>query len=616
MRTVTVALSIAGWLLGACAPTEDGELADGAAPADAAPGQSAPAETVEQAREFIANAEAELADVWEYASRVFWVQSNFITFDTNWLAARVSAETTTLAVSLANETKRFEHLDLPPALERKMNLLRTGITLPAPSMEGAAKELADITTWLESTYSTGRYEYRGEPLGLPELEEIIDFSRDPEALAEVWTGWRTVSEPMAERYARMVEIATEGARELGYDNLAEMWLSRYGMSPEAMEAEVERLWGQVEPLYEELHCHVGAELNEFYGDDVQPADGPIRADLLGNMWAQQWSNIYDLVAPEDADPGIDLTALLKAQGYTAEQMVRTGESFFTSLGFEPLPDTFWERSLVTRPADRDVVCHASAWDIDMRDDLRIKMCTEINADDFQTVHHELGHNFYQRAYADQDLLFREGAHDGFHEAVGDFIALSITPEYLQSIGLIDELPPSSADTGLLMQQALDKIAFLPFGLMMDQWRWRVLRGEVSPDQYNEAWWELRESYQGIRPPAPRPETAFDPGAKYHIPNNVPYLRYFLSFIMQFQFHQAACEIAGWEGPLHRCSIYGNEEVGRRFEAMLELGSSRPWPDALEAFTGTRNMDASSIIAYFEPLMGWLREQNASRQCGW
>jgi len=613
----TIGLGIA-LSLTACSPSDTASEvpASRAASASAsAPQGNAPA-TADEAREFIAATEAELAEIYEYAGRVFWVQANFINFDTNWLAARVSAETTKLAVSLANETKRFEHLQLPEALDRKMNVLRTGITLPAPSTPGAAEELADITTWLESTYSTGRYRMGSSDLGLADLEQIIDTSRDPQALAEAWTGWRTIAEPMAERYARMVEIANEGARELGFDDLSQMWLSNYGMSPAAMESEVERLWGQVEPLYEQLHCHVRSQLNAQYGDPVQPLDAPIRADLLGNMWSQQWGNIYDLVAPEDSDPGIDLTAILREQNYTPERMIETGEAFFTSLGFDPLPQTFWERSLMVQPRDRDVVCHASAWDIDSKDDLRIKMCTEINAEDFQTVHHELGHNFYQRAYAEQDMLFRDGAHDGFHEAVGDFVALSITPEYLQTLGLIDDLPPSSADTGLLMKQALDKIAFLPFGLMMDQWRWKVLRGEVTPSQYNDAWWELRSRYQGIRPPSPRPATAFDPGAKYHIPANVPYLRYFLSFIMQFQFHEAACEMAGWEGPLHRCSIYGNEEVGRRFEAMLELGSSRPWQDALEAFTGARSMDGSAIIAYFEPLMAYLQEQNASRQCGW
>jgi peptidyl-dipeptidase A len=421
---------------------------------------------------------------------------------------------------------------------------------------------------------------------------------------------------MRDRYARLVEIANEGARELGYTDLAEMWLSRYEMSPAAMETEVDRLWGEVRPLYEALHCHVRARLNEYYGDEVQPATGLIRADLLGNMWGQQWGNIYDLVAPEGESSAIDLTATLNARGYAPEDIIRTGDGFFTSLGFEPLPDTFWQRSLITKPRDRDVQCHASAWSIDGHDDVRIKMCTEINAEDFNTVHHELGHNFYQRAYAGQDHLFRTGAHDGFHEAVGDFIALSVTPEYLVEIGLIDEAPDATADVGLLLRQALDKIAFLPFGLLVDQWRWRVLRGGVEPAQYNDLWWELRARYQGLRAPGDRPADAFDPGAKYHIPASTPYLRYFLSYVMQFQLHEAACRMMGWEGPLHRCSIYGSEEVGARLNAMLELGASRPWPEALEAFAGTREMDGSAISEYFAPLMEYLAEQNEGRTCGW
>jgi peptidyl-dipeptidase A len=372
----------------------------------------------------------------------------------------------------------------------------------------------------------------------------------------------------------------------------------------------------VSPLYEALHCHVRARLNDYYGDEVQPATGLIRADLLGNMWGQQWGNIYDLVAPEGEGSRIDLTATLKERAYTPEDIVRTGDGFFTSLGFEPLPETFWQRSLITKPRDRDVQCHASAWNIDGHDDVRIKMCTEIDAEDFNTVHHELGHNFYQRAYAGQDPLFRTGAHDGFHEAVGDFIALSVTPEYLVEIGLIDEAPDATADVGLLLRQALDKIAFLPFGLLVDQWRWRVLRGGVEPAQYNDLWWDLRARYQGLRAPGERPADAFDPGAKYHIPASTPYLRYFLSYVMQFQLHDAACRMMGWEGPLHRCSIYGSEEVGARLNAMLELGASRPWPEALEAFAGTREMDGEAIQEYFAPLMEYLTEQNEGRTCGW
>jgi len=575
-----------------------------------------PPTSADDVARYIANAEAKLSDMEEYGSRVFWGQATNITFDSNWLAAKVGAEYTTLAVDLANGTKRFDGIDVPADLARKIQILRSGITLPAPSTAGAAEELSQITTGLDSTYSTGRFEYKGEALTLDQLSTIIETSRDPEELKAVWEGWRTISPPMKDNYARMVEIANVGADELGFDNLSDMWLSNYDMPPEDMRVEVDRLWGQVEPLYEELHCYVRAELNEEYGDDVQPASGPIRADLLGNMWAQQWSGIYPLVAPPAADPGYDVTEQLVANGYDALKMVETGEAFFSSLGFEPLPDTFWERSQITRPRDREVVCHASAWNLDGADDIRIKMCTEINSEDFNTVHHELGHNYYQRAYKGQSYLHRNGANDGFHEAIGDFIALSITPEYLKAIGLIDEVPPAEADLGLLMNTALDKIAFLPFAVTVDSWRWSVLDGTTAPEAYNDAWWETRTKYQGIVPPGPRPDNAFDPGAKYHIPGNTPYLRYFLSYVMQFQFHKAACEQAGWEGPLHRCSIYGNEEVGANFRAMMELGASQPWPDALEAFTGTRQMDGSAIIEYFDPLMVYLEKENAGRNCGW
>ncbi|MEE9380346.1 MAG: M2 family metallopeptidase [Hyphomonadaceae bacterium] len=605
------------------------------------------APTVDEARAFIAGAEAELSEYSEYAARIFWNQATNITYDTNWLAAKVGSEGTQMVVRLANGTKRFEGMDLPQDLERKMSGLRSGITIPAPSGKEIADELANITTGLETTYSTGTIDIRGGAFSAEEIATIVRQLRDPEGtdpdldvsgsdiaqhetellmsmlddpaqLSEVWTKWNDYAAVMRDDYARMVEIANLGAEELGFDNVAQMWLSNYDMPADDMEAEVERLWTQVEPLYDELHCYVRGRLSEQYGTDIQPADGPIRADLLGNMWGQQWGNIYSSVAPEASGPTYDLTEILVENGYTAKQMVETGEAFFTSLGFEPLPDTFWERSQITKPRDRDVVCHASAWDLDDADDIRIKMCTEINADDFQTVHHELGHNFYQRAYKAQDPFFRGGANDGFHEAIGDFIGLSITPEYLRQIGLIDasQVPDASADTGLLMGQALDKIAFLPFGLMVDKWRWQVFRGETSPAEYTESWVALREQYQGITPPTSRPADAFDPGAKYHIPGNTPYLRYFLSFVMQFQFHQAACEQAGWEGPLHRCSIYNNKEVGARFKAMMEMGASQPWPDALEAFTGTREMDGSAIIAYFDPLMVYLREENAGQTCGW
>lgn len=605
----TASVAALGLMLVACGPRQD----------RVDPAAIAAEEMAIEARTFLTRAESELAAMNKEAAQAFWNQATDINPETNAAAAEAGAKATTLAVALANESKQFDVSQLPPDLARKMQILRGGITIPAPSRPGAAEELSKLTTDLDAAYGTGKFEYRGQMITLDEASTIIETSRNPNETKAVWEGWRTISPPMKDNYAAMVTLANEGAQELGYPSLDRMWLSGYDMPPEEMEAEVQRLWSQVQPLYKELHCYTRMKLNQKYGEAVQPATGPIRADLLGNMWAQQWSSIYDIVKPEGTTPiKYDLTERLVEKGYSPIKMVETGEAFFVSLGLAPLPKTFWERSMIVRPEGKEVQCHASAWDLDDEEDVRIKMCTEVNSEDFYTVHHELGHNYYQRAYKDQDFLYKNGAHDGFHEAIGDFIGLSITPEYLQQIGLItaEEMPGPDSDTALLMQTALDKIAFLPFALTVDGWRWDVLSGETAPENYNTAWWDLRLKNQGLVPPGPRPADAFDPGAKYHIPGNTPYLRYFLSFIMQFQFHKAACEQAGWEGPLHRCSIYGNKEVGERFNAMLEAGASQPWPDTLEKFTGTRQMDGSAIIEYFDPLMVYLKEQNEGQACGW
>jgi len=576
--------------------------------------------TPEGARNFVLDAERRLMALSEYVGRVSWVRNTYITFDTMWLEARANAEYTELGVELANEAARFNDVDADPETRRKLNLLRQGLVAPAPNRPGAAAELAEIGTRMDSTYATGRFELNGEEMNLDDASALIAESRDPAVTAAVYNGWRTISaQGMATDYARMVDIINEGARELGYADAGAMWRSGYDMPADDFAAETDRLWNQVRPFYENLHCYVRARLNARYGDAVQPATGPIRADLLGNMWSQQWGNIYDVVAPTNIpESSVDLTAILEAHNYTPEQVIRTSEQFYTSVGMDPLPQTFWERSQIERPEGREVVCHASAWDIDNENDLRVKMCTRVNAEDFQTAHHELGHNYYQRAYNQQPFLFRNGANDGFHEAIGDFAALSAaTPEYLNQIGLLDTVPGTDEDIPFLLRMALDKIAFMPFGLMVDRWRWDVLSGETTPAEYNDAWTANMLRYQGLTPPGgDRPDNAFDPGAKYHVPANVPYTRYFLAHIYQFQFHRAACRMAGWTGPLHRCSVYGNEEVGRRFNAMMEMGQSRPWPEALEAFTGERRTDASAVAEYFAPLNAWLTEQNRGQDCGW
>ena len=547
--------------------------------------------TPQGAADWVAMVEQDMFDFSVEYGRVLWLNSTYIVHDSNQLAAKYGAQATEKSVRYANEAARYAQVaGLDPEVARKLDILRNGIVMPAPVRDGAATELNEIATKLNSQYGQGKGMLGGEEINGSDIEaEMGNLERTPAELAEMWTSWHdNVGAPMREDYQRMIAIANEGSKELGFADLGAMWRSNYDMDPDQFAAETERMWQEVKPLYMALHTYVRGKLNAKYGAEVQPADGPIRADLLGNMWAQEWGNIYPLVAPEGAgDIGYDLTDLIAAKGLDEIQMVRTGEGFFSSLGFEPLPDTFWERSQFVKPRDREVVCHASAWDVDNVDDLRIKMCIKKNADDFVTIHHELGHNYYQRAYNQQDYLHLNGANDGFHEAIGDMIALSITPEYLVQIDMLDEadVPSADKDIGLLLRQAMDKVAFLPFGLMVDRYRWQLFDGTIPADQLNKGWNDLRLEYQGIVPPVERDESGFDAGAKYHIPGNVPYTRYFLARILQFQFFMAACDQAGWEGPLHRCSFYGNEEVGKNLAAMLEMGASKPWPDALEAFTG-------------------------------
>jgi peptidyl-dipeptidase A len=576
---------------------------------------AAQAANAAEAAQFVAHAEQRLAELNVKVSRASWIQENFITDDTEALAADANNELTGVVTQLAEQARRFDNLKLPADTARKLRLLKLALTVPAPSNPAERDELTKITASLSSDYGKGKYcpdGPQGKCLTLQEMEPILAESRDPEELKRIWLGWHAISPPFKDKYARFVVLGNKGAREMGFKDLGALWRSNYDMAPDEFSAEMERLWLQVKPLYDSLYTYTRWKLSEKYGRQLVAENRPIPAHLLGNMWSQTWSNIYPLLKPERSDAGFDLTKILVEKKTDAKQMVRYGEGFFTSLGLDPLPQTFWARSLFVKPQDRDVVCHASAWSMDAKQDVRLKMCIKITAEDFSVVHHELGHNYYQMAYAPQPTLYQGSANDGFHEAIGDAVALSVTPEYLKQIKLIDKVPDESADIGLLLRLALDKVAFLPFGYLVDQWRWKVFSGEVTPENYNRAWWELRARYQGIAPPAERSEADFDAGAKYHVPANTPYARYFLAAILQFQFHRALCREAGFKGPLNRCSIYGNKQAGAKLKQMLAMGQSRPWPEALKALTGEDKMDATAIIDYFAPLKRWLDEQNAQR----
>ena len=577
--------------------------------------------TPEEAKKFLESAEQRLFDLGNKSQRASWVQENFITFDTEQIAADAGEEVNTAATQYAKQAHRFDKLTLSPELARKRLLLELAAGFPAPADPKAEKELADILSSLDGDYGKGKWCPGGAEkpcMDITQIEKIMASSRDPEELKRAWLGWHAVGAPMRQRYARMVQLGDEGARQLGYSDVGALWRSNYDMPPDQFAKEMDRVWEQLRPLYLSLHAYVRGQLLKKYGKDVVSPDGPIPAHLLGNLWAQEWNNVYDLMGSPKPAQSYDLTRILVDRKTDPKGMVKYGENFFISLGFAPLPQTFWERSLFLKPADRDVVCHASAWDVDSKDDLRVKMCIQITEEDFRTIHHELGHNFYQRAYNTQPPLFQNSANDGFHEAVGDTIALSVTPEYLKQIGLIDTVPPASGDIDYLLQKALEKVAFLPFGLIIDKWRWEVFSGQVKPDDYNKAWWDLRLKYQGVAPPVPRSEADFDPGAKYHVPGNVPYARYFLAAIYQFQFQRALCKTAGVEGPLHRCSIYNNKAAGAKLNQMLSMGASEPWPDALEVLTGQPEIDATALADYFAPLKTWLDEQNKKNNypVGW
>lgn len=582
---------------------------------------SEPVATTKSPEQFIDDANAKYLEAYREFNAAQWAYVTYINEDTELLATKANERWMSLEKELLSEARQYKDQPMSPVTRKAYTNMTQGKSLlPPDTLEGRA-ELARIGAKMEGIYGTGKYckpvDGKENCRDLNQLSDALSKSRNYDELLDAWVGWRTVAPQYRKDYQRYVELANTGAQAYGFSDLGASWRSGYDMPAAEFEAEVERLWSQVAPLYNALHCKVRRDLSKYYGASKVPLDKPIPAHLLGNMWAQEWDAVYPLVEPYPGVGNLDVTAALVEQKKDAVAIAKIAENFFTSLGLRSLPDSFWKKSMLTKPRDREVVCHASAWTMDAKEDVRIKECIEPTEEEFHTIHHELGHIYYDLAYNTQPMLFQNGAHDGFHEAIGDTIVLSITPDYLKKIGLINKVETSQqAVINEQMRRALDKIAFLPFGKLMDQWRWKVFSGEIKPENYNQAWWDLVEKYQGIAPPVPRSESDFDAGSKYHIAANVPYTRYFLSFVLQFQFHKALCNAAGFTGPLYECSIYGNKEAGAKLQAMLSAGASKPWQDILEESIGARQMDASAIIEYFDPLMKWLEEQNKNQACGW
>lgn len=619
---------------------------------DAATGAAAtPDRSNETADQFIARVNEEYKKIYPELTAAQWLSSTYISDDSQLLSAKANERYLSQLNSWIEQARRFEGQQMSPQTARAIQLLKLSAAMPPPRDPAKLTELTQIATRMEGMYGSGEY-CTGEGAQrscrqLGELEDVLRNSRDYTEQLQAWQGWHTISQPMRKDYTRFVSLVNEGARDLGFADAGELWRSGYDMTPAQIAAETDRLWGQVKPLYEQLHCYTGARLDAKYGADKgHVAGNMLPAHLMGNMWQQDWGNLWDLLAPYPASGSLDITGALESQYQrnlaaetskltgdrspaqiaqaeqearlvTARQMTERAQEFYTSLSMPKLPESYWTKTQFIKPRDRDVVCHASAWDMNLSGDVRTKMCIKPNEEDFTTIYHELGHVYYYLAYNHQPPLFQAGAHDGFHEAVGDTMVLAMTPSYLQTIGLVGEQQQSRESLiNAQMRMALAKVSFLPFGLMIDRWRWGVFDGSIKPEQYNKAWWDLKAKYQGVAPATVRGEDFFDAGAKYHVPGNTPYTRYFLSHVLQFQFYKSLCTEAGHTGPLYECSFYGNPAAGKKFWAMLQKGASQPWQATMKELTGSERMDASAILEYFAPLQEWLKQQNEGRTCGW
>lgn len=604
----------------------------------------------ETADEFVARVNDEIRKGYPELTSAQWLSSTFINDDSERVSAKANERFLTQLRGWIEQSRKYEGQEMKPETARAILLLKQQAAMPPPKDPAKLEELTTLATRMEGMFGKGEY-CRGEGTArqcskLGDLEDILRSNRDYDAQLDAWKGWHTIAQPMRKDYVRFVELVNTGARDMGYADTGELWRSGYDMTPAEIAAETDRLWGQVKPLYEQLHCYARTQLQAKYGDRGTVPGAMLPAHLLGNMWQQDWSNLWDMMAPypnagdlnvsakledlatqdynlalaqHDGSPTAEDLADMRQAGRlaTAKHMTERAQDFYASLGMQKLPAGYWDRTQFIQPRDRDVVCHASAWDMDMAGDVRTKMCIKPNEEDFTTIYHELGHVYYYLAYNKLPPLFQTGAHDGFHEAIGDTIVLAMTPQYLQSIGLMGEQQQSEqALINSQMRMALAKVSFLPFGLMIDRWRWGVFDGSIKPENYNQAWWELKAKYQGVAPATARGEEFFDPGAKYHVPANTPYTRYFLSHILQFQFYKALCDTAGFKGPLHECSFYGNKEAGAKFQAMLARGASQPWQATLKEMTGSDRMDGAPVLEYFAPLQDWLKKQNEGKTCGW
>uniref|UniRef100_A0A8C4RH50 Angiotensin-converting enzyme n=1 Tax=Erpetoichthys calabaricus TaxID=27687 RepID=A0A8C4RH50_ERPCA len=492
------------------------------------------------------------------------------------------------------------------------------------------QKLNKILQEMSKIYSTGKV-CRGEScLTLePGLEDIMANSTDYDERLEVWEGWRReVGKKMRPLYEEYIVLKNEASKLNGYKDYGDYWRgdyetegdSPYGYTRDQLREDVGKIYKEILPLYKQLHAYVRAMLSKAYPGHLNNRGG-LPANLLGDMWGRFWTNLYGLSIPFIGKEDIDVTSAMDGKGWTYKDMFEAGETFFESVGLFNMTEEFWNNSMLEKPNDREVVCHPTAWDMGNGKDFRIKMCTKVNMDDFLTVHHEMGHIEYDMAYAHQPFLFRNGANEGFHEAVGEIMSLSAaTPKHLKSLDLLSAnfVEDYEIDINFLMKQALTIVSTLPFTYMLEEWRWQVFEGKIPRDRWMKTWWEMKRNLVGVAEPVPHDETYCDPPTLFHVSNDYSFIRYFTRTIYQFQFQKALCEEANHSGPLYKCDITNSTAAGLKLKNMLELGKSKPWTEALQRITGETRMNATALLDYFRPLEDWLKKDNElnNRYVGW
>jgi len=588
-------------------------------------------DTESQAADFIAKAELELQvitisstfDEWDYATN--------INEETKKKKTKSSEEYSKLSKKLGKEAQSFDLNQIQDYdVKRKLNMLKNIGTAALP--EDKLSEFLDLTTSMAEMYSTAKVpsrDNRRHQLSLePEVSEVMARSRDPEELRYYWEQWRRATgERMGDQYRQYIDLYNEAATLNGFSDASQMKVDPYESA--TFQQEMEATWQGLKPLYEQLHAYVRHKLHRYYGDRVMEATGAMPAHILGNMWAQQWNNIADLVKPYPDKPSIDVTEAMVKQGWTPKVMFEKADDFFQSLGLRRVPAEFWSGSMIERPEDgREVICHASAWDFYNAKDFRIKQCTRVTQEDFITVNHEMGHIQYQMQYSNLSHLYRDGANPGFHEGVADILSLAVdTGTYYQKLGLLSpdlDISDEETNINILFDMALKRVAFLPFAYLVDKYRWDLYSGRVAREDMNCHWWKLRSEIQGLRPPSQRSSAQFDAGSKFHVAADIGYVRYFTAFIYEFQFYRELCLASGKyvpgdpSKPLHQCNFYGSKAAGAKLREMLRMGASRPWKEVMEVMTGEPRMDTAAIREYFRPLEAWLEAENTRHgvRVGW